>query len=54
LPLSSPVDLPDPGIKPTVSATSPGWQADDLPLCHQGRLSVGNLRYNSHKISGSG
>ena len=28
----SPVDLPDPGIKPT----SPAWQVDSLPLSHQG------------------
>ena len=29
--LPSPVDLPDPGIKPT----SPALQADSLPLSHQ-------------------
>jgi len=28
----SPRDSPDPGIKPT----SPAWQADSLPLSHQG------------------
>ena len=28
----SPRDLPGPGIEPV----SPAWQADSLPLCHQG------------------
>ena len=32
LPFSSPGDLPDPGIEPG----SPAWQADSLPLRHQG------------------
>ena len=32
LPFPSPWDLPDPGIKPMSSA----WQADSLPLSHQG------------------
>ena len=32
LPFSSPGDLPDPGIEPA----SPAWQADSLPLSHQG------------------
>ena len=31
-PFSSPGDLPDPGIEPD----SPAWQADSLPLSHQG------------------
>ena len=35
LPFSSPGDLPAPGIKPR----SPHWQADSLPLSHQGRHS---------------
>ena len=30
--ISSPGDLPDPGIEPV----SPAWQADSLPLSHQG------------------
>ena len=34
LPFPSPGDLPDPGIEPT----SPAWQADSLPLRHQGSL----------------
>ena len=34
LPFPSPEDLPDTGIKPT----SPIWQADSLPLSHQGSL----------------
>ena len=37
LPFPSPGDLPDPGIK----ATSPGLQADSLPLCHQESLLIG-------------
>ena len=32
LPFPSPGDLPEPGIKPK----SPVWQADSLPLSHQG------------------
>ena len=32
LPFPSAGDLPDPGIKPR----SPAWQADSLPLSHQG------------------
>ena len=32
LPFPSPVDLPDPGIKPM----SPAWQMDFLPLSHLG------------------
>ena len=32
LPFPSPGDPPDPGIKPM----SPAWQADFLPLSHQG------------------
>ena len=32
LPCPPPDDLPDPGIKPG----SPAWQADSLPLSHQG------------------
>ena len=32
LPFSSPGDLPDPGIEPVF----PAWQADSLPLSHQG------------------
>ena len=32
LPFPSPVDLPDPGIKPM----SPAWQVDSLPLSHLG------------------
>ena len=35
LPFLSPGDLPDPGIK----LASPAWQADSLPLSHQGSLS---------------
>ena len=31
-PFLSPRDLPDPGIEPD----SPAWQADSLPLSHQG------------------
>ena len=34
LPFPSPVDLPDPGIKP-ISPVSPVLQADSLPLSHQ-------------------
>ena len=34
LPFPSPGDLPDPEIEPT----SPGWQADSLPLSHLGSL----------------
>ena len=37
LPLPSPGDLPDPGIKPT-SPVTPGLEADSLPLSHQGCL----------------
>jgi len=33
LPFPPPVDLPEPGIK----FTSPTWQADSLPLTHQGK-----------------
>ena len=33
-------DLPDPGIKPT-SPAFPTWQADSLPLGHQGKRSLG-------------
>ena len=32
LPFLSPRDLPNPGIEPG----SPVWQANSLPLCHQG------------------
>ena len=35
LPFPSPGDLPDPGIEPK----SPTWQADSLPLNHQGSPS---------------
>ena len=42
LALSSPGDLPDPGIK----FESPHWQADSLPLSHQGSL----FKYYWHKI----
>ena len=34
LPFPSPGNLPDSGIEPT----SPAWQADSLPLSHQGSL----------------
>ena len=37
LPLLSPGDLPNPGIKPA----SPGWQADSLPLHHQASHKYG-------------
>ena len=37
LPFPSPGDLPDSGIKPA----SPAWQADSLPLSHQGSLLNG-------------
>ena len=37
LPLSSPGDLPDPGIKPR----SPTMQADSLPSEPQGKLTLG-------------
>jgi hypothetical protein len=33
-PFPSPGDLPDPGIQ----LMSPAWQADSLPLSHQGSL----------------
>ena len=36
LPLPSPGDLPDPGTEPV----SPAWQADSLPLRHQGSLRL--------------
>ena len=54
LPLSSPEDLPDPGVKPV----SPAWQADSLPpeppgkptqmqTCTEGRVSEESQRkYN--------
>ena len=40
LPCPPPRDLPDPGIKPTSSA-SPALQADTLPLCHWEALYSG-------------
>ena len=41
LPLSSPGDLPDPGIKPA----SPALQADSLLLSHQGSLLNHHIMY---------
>ena len=37
LPFLPPGHLPDSGIKPR-STQSPAWQADSLPLIHQGSL----------------
>ena len=42
LPFSPPGDLPDPGIEPA----SPAWQADSLPLNHQGGPSCAERRGN--------
>ena len=42
VPLLSPGDLPDPRIKPT-SPMSPAFQADSLPLSHQGSPLVLSL-----------
>ena len=39
LPLPSPGYLSDPGIEPTSLTVSKNWQADSLPLRHQGSLS---------------
>ena len=36
LPFPAPGDLPDPGTEPV----SPAWQADSLPLRHQGSLRL--------------
>ena len=36
LPFLPPGDLPDPGIEPA----SPAWQANYLPLSHQGNLEI--------------
>ena len=36
LPFPPPGDHPNPGIEPT----SPAWQADSLPLSHQGSHSI--------------
>jgi len=46
LPVPSPGDLPDPGIKPVF----PVWQADSLPLSHLGspkhkwKINIWNLK----------
>ena len=41
LPFPSPGDLPDPGIEPASLA----WQADSLPLSHQGSIYYINTFY---------
>ena len=46
LPCPSPVDLPDPGIKPA-SLVSPELQVDSLPLCHQGSFFIYNTGFES-------
>ena len=43
--ISSPGDLPHPGIKPT----SPALQADSLPLSHRGSYSHHEMKDLSHK-----
>ena len=50
LPLPSPGDLPDPGIKPPF----PAWQADSLPLSHLGNPIVGRVdwKYESFLCNG--
>ena len=40
----SPGDLPDPGIKPK----SPAWQADSLPLTHQGISHIYHTSQQTH------
>ena len=40
LPFAPPGDLPDPGIEP-MSPVSPAFQADYLPLSHQGSPTSG-------------
>ena len=50
LPFPTPGDLPDPGIE----LLSPSWQADSLPLSHQGSPVFGNshllISYSSFTI----